>query len=163
MRLVGAPQATAEDSGYRPTEQKPAAKEARSTPGGPKARRKGPVVDPRIAMVLGVVGMLGLAFAVWYGVTHLKSASADLKPVGTTFASGIPISKAERFAGSIVATLANDSWLNESAGSRTKDLEESFSKLPAGSRALVIKDRAGNVRATAQPNPRSIRPFVKFF
>jgi hypothetical protein len=150
------------EEGYR-QDPKPAAREAREKPGAPKAKRKGPLVDPKIAMVLGGLGLIGVGFGVWYGATHLRTPAPVLKPVATSFASDIPLAKAERFAGSVVAQLANDGWLSESADSRTRALEASFGKLPAGTKSLLIKDKAGNVRATVQPSSRSFRPIVRFY
>jgi hypothetical protein len=107
-------------------------------------------VSPGTARILAVVGVLGIGFSGWYGYTRLRTNKPPEASISTGFAKGIPLSNAVQQINTVIATLSDEKWLKEPEKTRTKQLEEAFQALPPGADVIVIRDKSGKVRASAQ-------------
>jgi hypothetical protein len=158
----------ASDEAFRRASIPPPIAQRRQTPAPvaveePRApRRPWLRLSPRLAAGIGVVGAAAIAFGVWYAVTHLRDPHPTVEAVEPQFAQPIPIASATRQASDVVAILADDRWASEGAGARKRQLEAALGRLPPGADALVIKDTAGRIRATAQRGEKG-RVVVKLF
>jgi hypothetical protein len=114
------------------------------------------------------VSVLLLAGSVlWIGLYLLMntSSSPSFKPIDPGFAAGIPVKDPALWATEVHTTLSDATWLSRPPEERKQALAQAMVKLHAQhptARALVVKDSAHKVRASAQWMDQG-PPVVRFY
>jgi hypothetical protein len=141
-------------SGPRPPAQGDTPRPLGAAPRRPATHERAPAARPRIsrpvALVAGLVGVLGLGFAAWHGLTGLREPAPTMRAVPLGFAGEIPLTRAERRGDEVVAVLSDEAWLSRPDARRRAELGAALARLPDGTRILAVKDPGGTLRATAQ-------------
>ena len=117
---------------------------------------------PVLLAVAVLVAVAGFTVAGVFAFKELRSV--PWQEVSTGFAGGIPLTRAERSGFDVAATLADEAWLKTPIERRRQQLEEAVEKLRRdGVRNLLIRDKKGTVRASAQSYGRPPKVKVRFY
>jgi hypothetical protein len=112
--------------------------------------------------VAALVAVAGFTVAGVFAYKELRSV--PWQEVSTGFSGGIPLTRAERSGFDVAATLADEAWLKTPIERRRQQLEEAVEKLRReGVRNLLVRDKKGTVRATAQSYGRPPKVKVRFY
>jgi hypothetical protein len=130
--------------------------EPRATTRPPRVRL-GPRQRKAVMVAAGVVA------AVTFGIAGISLARGcqgrTWDRVAVDFAADIPLEKAERSGPEVAATLRDPGWPKLPAARRREQMSAGLRALPAGVEVFFVRDRAGNVIATARwygKRPRQI-------
>ncbi len=120
----------------------------------PREAKKPRFRIPRQA-ALAVTGLIVLASVGWIAIYVLANTARtpQFQAIDLGFAAGIPLKDAGLWASEVHATIGDASWLTRPAEERKAALAKAVAQLHARHpdvRALVIKDGANGIRATAQ-------------
>lgn len=143
------------DAGRRATPRM--RKQARDT-GAPPAEPRAGTSPPRprlsparrraVMLAAGAVAALGFGFAGLMLARGCQGRSWDR--VAADFAAGIPLAGAERSGPEVAATLRDPAWLKLPADRRRDQMSAALRALPAGVEVFFVRDRAGDVIASAR-------------
>lgn len=122
----------------------------------PKASR------PLVLWTAIAVALVSFAVTGFFVYQAFSRTAPD--PISVSFAPDIPLARAERAGIDVGATLANDSWLAQSAEDRRGHLMSAMTNLRAdGVKTLYIRDKQGKVRALAQSYDKGNKIKIQFF
>lgn len=122
--------------------------EQAETPKHRKPRRQLPAWVTPVAAVIAVVSFGFAGLSVYKGCSSPK---AQWKSIGLGPLQQLPVSDARRFGAQVDARLTDDGWLAQAEATRKKQLQDALDKLrPEGVRVLILRDKQGRVRASAQ-------------
>lgn len=139
-----------------------AAPTRRPAPAAPARPRRGKRSRPVLLAVAALVAVAGFTVAGVFAYMELRSV--PWQEVSTGFSGGIPLTRAERSGFDVAATLADEAWLKTPIERRRQQLEEAVEKLRReGVRNLLVRDKKGTVRATAQSYGRPPKVKVRFY
>lgn len=139
-----------------------AAPTRRPAPAAPARSRRGKRSRPVLLAVAALVAVAGFTVAGVFAYKELRSV--PWQEVSTGFSGGIPLTRAERSGFDVAATLADEAWLKTPIERRRQQLEEAVEKLRReGVRNLLVRDKKGTVRATAQSYGRPPKVKVRFY
>jgi hypothetical protein len=173
-RVLGRGRHADAEAGAQKKAKAAASKPARAKAGAAPPRRPAPAAPapgrsrgakrsrPVLLAVAAVVAVAGFTVAGVFAYKELRSV--PWQEVSTGFSGGIPLTRAERSGFDVAATLADEAWLKTPIERRRQQLEEAVEKLRReGVRNLLVRDKKGTVRATAQSYGRPPKVKVRFY